>query len=381
MKLAVRRTSAALAAFATVGVSSLFVGAAPASAAVGDVCGAAGTLVAPGICEATFTSGAPTFTATADMTKLEVLLVGAGGEGAVQDSANTDGYAAAGGGGQVRVVDFTGTVGAVNLVVATPGTAGTSTVPAGTPGTPSSATAGAVTEIAANGGNASFDQGSGGNSGIYFGSVGGGAGAAGNAPSASNGGPGVIVDTIAGAGSLFDGDTECYGGGGAAGSPTVKGTPGCNAGGVTPGTELSPAVANRGGGGGGITLAPFSGTGAAGFIAVRWAPAASVVIAFSANGHGSAPASQTVATAGTATRPADPSADGYRFNGWFTDATLTTPVDFSAPVTASATYYASWSALLAATGSDMSPLPLGASALLLGGLLAFVAYRRRPRTN
>ena len=381
MKLAVRRTSAAIAAFATVGVSSLFVGAVPANAAVGDICGAAGTLIAPGVCEATFTSGTPTFTATADMTKLEVLLVGAGGAGALQDSANTDGYAAAGGGGQVRVVDFSGTVGAINLVVASPGAAGTSTTPAGTPGTPSSATAGATIQTAANGGNAAFDQGAGGSSGIYFGSTGGGAGAAGDAPSTYNGGPGVIVDSIAAAGSLFDGDTECYGGGGAAGSPTLKGVPGCNAGGSTPGTEISAPIANHGGGGGGLTISPFSGSGAAGFIAVRWAPAASVVVSFSANGHGTAPASQTVATAGTATRPADPSAEGYRFNGWFSDASLTTPVDFSAPVTASTTYYASWSALLAATGSDMSPLPLGASALLLGGLLTLVAYRRRPRSN
>lgn len=64
-------------------------------------------------------------------------------------------------------------------------------------------------------------------------------------------------------------------------------------------------------------------------------------VSFNTNG---APAqeSQTVEYGATATEPAAPEYDGFRFIGWYSDAAFTTAADFSAPVTGNVTYYASW---------------------------------------
>lgn len=98
----------------------------------------------------------------------------------------------------------------------------------------------------------------------------------------------------------------------------------------------------------------------------------------------------------TVARPAEPVCAGWAFEGWYADASLTTPYDFSAPVTGDITLYAKWSKdapsisgeeepqppadeTLTSTG-DMVPLvtaviaAAGAGALGLGG-----AMRRRMR--
>lgn len=98
----------------------------------------------------------------------------------------------------------------------------------------------------------------------------------------------------------------------------------------------------------------------------------------------------------TVARPAEPVCEGWKFLGWYADASLTTPYDFSAPVTGDITLYAKWSKdapsisgeeepqppadeTLTSTG-DMAPLvtaviaAAGAGALGLGG-----AMRRRMR--
>lgn len=98
----------------------------------------------------------------------------------------------------------------------------------------------------------------------------------------------------------------------------------------------------------------------------------------------------------TVARPAEPVCAGWTFGGWYADASLTTPYDFSAPVTGDITLYAKWSKdapsisgeeepqppadeTLTSTG-DMVPLvtaviaAAGAGALGLGG-----AMRRRMR--
>ena len=61
-------------------------------------------------------------------------------------------------------------------------------------------------------------------------------------------------------------------------------------------------------------------------------------------------------------KPADPSADGFEFGGWYTNAQLTTLADFSAPLSASATFYAKWQPTLAATGGEPNPAA-GAAAI------------------
>jgi uncharacterized repeat protein (TIGR02543 family) len=379
VKLAARRTSAALVAVATAGVSTLLFGSVPANAAPNDACGANGIVVAPGVCELVFTEDG-TFTPTSQMGTFEVLLVGGGGFASSAPTTQSEpGYAAGGGGGVVRIVDFESPA-PVEIEV-------------GGPASSTTADDGAVTETALGGSSGSYDSASdtafGGSSGLRTGAaraaVDGYATAGGAGVSASttdaNGGAGVVVDSIAGNG-FFAGDERCFGGGGAAGAPNVQGFPGCGGGGPVDSTggAVSDAALNSGGGAG--ATAQGSGDAAAGIAIVRWA-ATDVVLTFDAKGIGTAPASQTL-IAGTAPQePADPTAAGYAFGGWYTDAELTTLADFSAPVTGATTYYAKWSRALAATGTgpDVTQLAVGILALLGGAGLAGVAYGRRRKES
>ena len=68
-------------------------------------------------------------------------------------------------------------------------------------------------------------------------------------------------------------------------------------------------------------------------------------VTFNANGHGTAPAAQTVEYNGKATKPADPTATGYTFGGWYKEAACTNAYDFTTPVTADITLYAKWTAI------------------------------------
>ncbi|MGN6326977.1 InlB B-repeat-containing protein [Pseudolysinimonas sp.] len=374
MKLAVRRTSTAIAAIATASISGVLVGAAPANAAT-EACGD-GTLISPGVCEQTFTSGTAQFTPTASMTKLEALLVGAGGAGA---SVGNAGYAA-GGGGEVKVVDLTGS--------------GPLTVTVPTSNAPTTVTGGIVPASAANGldgndttgtGGASGSGKPGGNSG---GSGGGGGGTAG-AAAGTNGGAGATADSVAGSTSLFHGDATCYGGGGAAGSRTSLqsvGVPGCGAGGPNAdATAVVAPAANRGGGGGavqGLAGDPQTVTpGAAGVVVLRWT-AADVTLSFNTAGKGAAPSPESVVPGTAPTRPADPSAEGFQFEGWYTDSSYATPADFSTPLTRSTTFFARWSPTLAATGVDVGPaVPLASLFALLAGAGLVVLGTRRRRSS
>lgn len=65
-------------------------------------------------------------------------------------------------------------------------------------------------------------------------------------------------------------------------------------------------------------------------------------VTFDSNGHGAAPASQTVELNGKAVKPADPTAEGYVFRGWYTTAACTTEFDFNTPIAADTTLYAKW---------------------------------------
>lgn len=383
MNVTARRTSAAVAVAATAGVSTLFVGVAPAIAAPSsEACGDTGAVVAAGICEQTYTSGSATLTPTADMTKLEVLLVGAGGAGMVQPDPNTNGYATAGGGGEVKIVDFTGATSDLEIDVPTPAS-------------PGGVTSGAQVETVANGvdgssttsggASGSGNAGATGNSASPPTTYGAGGGAA-SAASGANGGAGVVVSTIALSGSLFAADSHCYGGGGAVGISGVQGIPGCGGGGPSDatGANLTAAAANSGGGGGGVSGVVTSAavTGADGVVVVRWT-AADVTLSFDANGHGTAPSAQTIPAGTVVGQPTAPTESGFDFKGWYTDASLTTLADFSAPVIGSTTYFAKWAPALAATGGAPSPvlLPLGLAVLLAGAALATAGALRRRREN
>ena len=67
------------------------------------------------------------------------------------------------------------------------------------------------------------------------------------------------------------------------------------------------------------------------------------LVQFNTNG-GNTISDQLVPTGETATRPAKPTRSGYTFDGWFSDSGLTTPYDFSTPVTANIMLYAKWTA-------------------------------------
>ena len=67
-------------------------------------------------------------------------------------------------------------------------------------------------------------------------------------------------------------------------------------------------------------------------------------VLFNVNGHGTAPTSQTVNLGGFVTKPTDPTADGYTFNGWYTDSACTSAYKFSSAVNSNLTLYALWTA-------------------------------------
>lgn len=85
------------------------------------------------------------------------------------------------------------------------------------------------------------------------------------------------------------------------------------------------------------------------------------IVNFNANGHGTAPASQTVELNGKAVKPADPTAEGYVFRGWYTTAACTTEFDFNTPIAADTTLYAKWDEIYTVTfnvgGHGTAPTP------------------------
>ncbi|MBR5638704.1 MAG: BspA family leucine-rich repeat surface protein [Muribaculaceae bacterium] len=66
-------------------------------------------------------------------------------------------------------------------------------------------------------------------------------------------------------------------------------------------------------------------------------------VTFNANGHGTAPASQTLwSNYDKATVPTPPTAAAHSFQGWFTEAACTNPWDFNTVVPGDMTLYAKW---------------------------------------
>ncbi|MDR0671482.1 MAG: InlB B-repeat-containing protein, partial [Oscillospiraceae bacterium] len=72
---------------------------------------------------------------------------------------------------------------------------------------------------------------------------------------------------------------------------------------------------------------------------------------------GSAVAAQTVTSGRAAAKPADPTREGYVFDGWYTDAAGATAYNFSAAVTASLTLYAKWTPADGATTEPPNETP------------------------
>ena len=66
------------------------------------------------------------------------------------------------------------------------------------------------------------------------------------------------------------------------------------------------------------------------------------IVTFDVQGHGTAPETQQINYGGTAAEPSKPSAEGYTFDGWYTEAACTNKYDFSTPITEDITLYAKW---------------------------------------
>ncbi|MBP5687936.1 MAG: leucine-rich repeat protein [Muribaculaceae bacterium] len=95
-----------------------------------------------------------------------------------------------------------------------------------------------------------------------------------------------------------------------------------------------------------------------------WKPNATKVhwrctVTFNANGHGTAPAAQTLwSDQDKATEPTPPTAEGYGFTGWYTDAQCTTPWNFDNVVSGDMTLYAGW---MSGNGTEQNPYVISTS--------------------
>ena len=69
----------------------------------------------------------------------------------------------------------------------------------------------------------------------------------------------------------------------------------------------------------------------------------SYIVSFNMNGHGTAPANQTIDYGSKVTKPSDPTASGYTFGGWYKEAACTNAWNFSTDVvTGATTLWAKW---------------------------------------
>jgi hypothetical protein len=355
LKTRTRSLTVATVVAVAAGFSSVLLSAAPASATP-FTCGLGGTSIGGGVCELTYNAGTATFTPPVGTTKLEALLVGGGGDASY-------GYSYGGGGGQVTLQNFADTTTAVDIVVGADDQVTTTTQGA----TVTTANFGEDSNNSWPVGGASGN----GNLSTSFGGAGAGAGTTTN-----DGGAGQIVSALASGTSLFAGDPNCYGGGGATQS-IFDGTFGlatCG-GGAAVASTITPAVANSGGGGGASDT--DWADGASGVVVVRWLTTAPVNLTFVMNGHGVQVPLQVLVTGTTAALPTPPSATGTAFLGWYSDPALTTKFDFSTAINADTVVYASW-ATLAETGVSVSPWTIpGAGGVVALGLAMLVFSRRR----
>ena len=114
----------------------------------------------------------------------------------------------------------------------------------------------------------------------------------------------------------------------------------------------------------------------------------SYTVSFSMSGHGTQITAQTVEDGGKTTKPANPTASGYTFKGWYTDATFRTAFDFNTAIHADTTLYAKWITNSAApidpaipkTG-DNSNLALWIALLVVSGgaLIGAAVYGKKKK--
>ena len=96
-------------------------------------------------------------------------------------------------------------------------------------------------------------------------------------------------------------------------------------------------------------------------------------VTFNMNGHGTQITAQTVKEGEKASKPADPTASGYTFGGWYADATCSTKFDFNSAITANTTVYAKWTKTSVTPTDPTSPQTGDNSNMFLWIALLFVS--------
>ena len=101
--------------------------------------------------------------------------------------------------------------------------------------------------------------------------------------------------------------------------------------------------------------ASYSGVTATCSVTVTSSGTTSYTVTFNANGHGTAPESQTIVSGDLVTEPTAPTASGYTFGGWYKETGCTNAWNFSSDtVTANTILYAKWTASSSGGSSDVN---------------------------
>ena len=79
-------------------------------------------------------------------------------------------------------------------------------------------------------------------------------------------------------------------------------------------------------------------------------------VTFNMNGHGEQISAQTITKGGNVTKPADPTAEGWTFGGWYADATFSVTFNFDSAIDANTTIYAKWTKNTPAPSGDSTPI-------------------------
>jgi uncharacterized repeat protein (TIGR02543 family) len=297
-------------------------------------------------------TGACIFTVPANISSLNVLVVGGGGSGSAGISSV---YWPAGGGGGAVVANTSLTVTAGNQITVSVGAGGAATS-ALSGATGNNGESSVFGSIVATGGSTNVNSqtsgagakggasGTGKIGGTGSGSYGaGGGGGAGEDGSGNNGG--------AGTSSTITGSSVEYGGGGAGGNGSSGTATGGGAVGYYAGTTPNATgigTANTGGGGARATNG-WGGAGGTGVVIVRYGqPAGTSVLTFNANRGTGSDAGIYLQTGTSETLPSSTNITrtGFEFLGWNTSANGSgTPYALGSAITVSAniTLYAQWS--------------------------------------
>ncbi|MCR5402925.1 MAG: InlB B-repeat-containing protein [Butyrivibrio sp.] len=89
----------------------------------------------------------------------------------------------------------------------------------------------------------------------------------------------------------------------------------------------------------------------------KYDPKAEHKVSFNVQDHGTAPVDQIVKDGDKATKPEDPKADGYTFEGWFKEIECTNAWDFDTAVTSDITLFAKWTEGQPGPAPEPTPTP------------------------